>query len=65
MTTTIRVSKEIRNELMSLKFERGYENMNTLIADLLSEHKKRKLTAVSDLFKERMKKKRLSIEDLK
>ena len=40
MTTTIGVSKDIRNELMALKFERGYENMNTLIADLLSEHKK-------------------------
>ncbi len=64
MTTTIGISKEIRNELMALKFERGYENMNTLIADLLSEHKKRRLIAVSDFFKERMKNKGLSLEDL-
>ncbi|MEE8402847.1 MAG: hypothetical protein V3R93_03755 [Candidatus Hydrothermarchaeaceae archaeon] len=64
MTTTIGVSKEIRNALMSLKFEKGYKNLDQLIADLLAEHKKRKLIAASSLFRERMVKKGLSLEDL-
>jgi hypothetical protein len=64
MTTTIGISKEIRNALMALKFEEGYKNLNTLIADLLAEHKKRRLIVASDLFKERMKKKGLTLEDL-
>ncbi len=64
MTTTIGISKEIRNELMSLKFEGNYVNLNNLIADLLTEHRKRRLIVASDLFKERMKRKRLTLEDL-
>ncbi|MFQ5974916.1 MAG: hypothetical protein ACE5J5_01180 [Candidatus Hydrothermarchaeales archaeon] len=63
-TTTIGISKEIRNKLMALKFEKGYENMNALIADLLAEHKKRRLLVASDLFKERMERKGLTLEDL-
>lgn len=64
MTTTIGISKEIRNRLMALKFEEGYKNLDTLIAELLAEHKKRMLIAASDLFKERMKRKGLTLEDL-
>ncbi len=64
MTTTIGISKEIRNKLMLLKFEEGYDNLNNLIADLLAEHKKRRLIVASDLFKERMQRKGLTLEDL-
>jgi len=64
MTTTIGISKETRNKLMSLKFEEEYESLNGLIADLLAEHKKRRLIVASDLFKERMKRKGLTLEDL-
>ena len=64
MTTTIGVSKEIRNELMSLKFEEGYKNLDKLIADLVAEHRKRKLVAASSLFRERIEEKGLSLEDL-
>jgi hypothetical protein len=64
MSTTIGVSKEIRNALMSLKFEEGYRNLDRLIADLVAEHKKRKLIAASSLFRERMEKKGLALEDL-
>lgn len=64
MTTTIGISKEIRNELMELKFKRGYKNLNALIADLLAEHKMRKLIAASDLFKERTNKKGLTPREL-
>ncbi|MFQ6137086.1 MAG: hypothetical protein ACE5PM_07905 [Candidatus Hydrothermarchaeales archaeon] len=64
MATTIGVSKEIRNALMALKFEEGYRNLDQLIADLLAEHKKRKLIVASSLFRERMEKKGLTLEDL-
>ena len=64
MATTIGVSKEIRNTLMALKFEEGYRNLDQLIADLLAEHKKRKLIAASSLFRERMEEKGLVLEDL-
>ena len=64
MATTIGVSKEIRNTLMALKFEEGYRNLDQLIADLLAEHKKRKLIAASSLFRERMDEKGLVLEDL-
>jgi cytidylate kinase len=49
---------------MSLKFEEGYRNLDQLIADLVAEHKKRKLIAASSLFRERMEKKGLALEDL-
>lgn len=62
--TTICVSKEIRNELMALKFKGGYKNLEQLIANLIAEHKKRTLIAASDLFRERMQKKGLTLEDL-
>ncbi len=65
MATTVALSKEIRNTLMALKFQEGYKNIDSLIADLLAEHKKRKLIVASSLFKERMKKKGLKLEDLK
>ncbi|MDI6654315.1 MAG: hypothetical protein ABH874_06300 [Methanobacteriota archaeon] len=64
MTTTVAISKEIRNTLMALKFQEGYRNLDSLIADLLTEHKKRRLIVASDLFKERMKKKGLTLENL-
>ncbi len=64
MTTTVAISKEIRNILMALKFQEGYKNLDSLISDLLMEHKKRRLIAASDLFKERMRKKGLTLEDL-
>ena len=49
---------------MALKFEEGYRNLDQLIADLLAEHKKRKLIAASSLFRERMEEKGLVLEDL-
>jgi cysteinyl-tRNA synthetase len=64
MGTTVGISKEIRNALMALKFEEGYKNLDSLIGDLIAEHKKRKLLAASDLFRERMEKKGLTLEDL-
>jgi len=64
MTTTVAISREIRNTLMALKFQEGYRNLDSLIADLLTEHKKRRLIVASDLFKERMKKKGLTLENL-
>jgi len=64
MATTIGVSKEIRNALMSLKFEEGYRNLDQLISDLVAEHKKRKLLAASALFREKMETKGLFLEDL-
>lgn len=65
MTTTIGVSKEIRNALMALKFEEGYKNIDSLLEALVAEHKKKKLIAASDLFKERMEKRGLTLDDLK
>ena len=62
--TTIGVSKEVRNELMALKFESGYKNLDGLIRDLIAEHKKRKLIAASALFRERIEQKGLTLEDL-
>ncbi len=64
MATTIGVSKENRNALMSLKFEEGYRNLDQLISDLVSEHKKRRLLAASALFREKMEKTGLALEDL-
>lgn len=64
MATTIGVSKENRNALMSLKFEEGYRNLDQLISDLVSEHKKRKLLAASALFREKMENAGLALEDL-
>lgn len=64
MATTIALSAKSHKELILLKVEEGFKNMDELVHRLIIEHKKNKLIKSSEKIRKRMKELNLSLSDL-
>ena len=64
MATTIALSNDSRKELIMLKVEEGFKNMDELVRQLIIQYKKNKLIRASEKIRKRMKELKLSLSDL-
>jgi len=64
MATTIALSSDSHKELIMLKVEEGFRNMDELVRQLIIQYKKNKLVRASENIRKRMKELKLSLSDL-
>jgi len=64
MATTIALSKDSHKELIMMKIEEGFRNMDELVRQLIVQYKKNKLVRASEKIRKRMKELKLSLSDL-
>ena len=64
MTTSISVSEETRNCLVTMKMNEGFSSIEELLQKMIIERKRIQLLEASKKFRSRMDKKAMSVKDL-
>lgn len=64
MATSISVSEETRNKLVTMKMDEGLSSLDELLKRMIVERKRAKLIEASSRFRRTMDKKGLSVKEL-